>query len=61
MTTLTHNDINIGNKVKLANGDHVTVTDVLDGHNGIGVTRTGDIHSRDRWFIDLSDVKAVTR
>jgi len=58
---LTHNDIAIGNTVKFANGDRLTVTDVLDGHRGIGVTRTGDIHSRDRWFVDVAEIREVAR
>lgn len=54
MATLTHNDLNIGDRVKIRDSDTVyTITDVLDGHNGIGLTPSSDIHSKDRFFRDV--------
>ena len=45
---MTTKAIKIGDTVKV-NGEDVTVTDVLDGGR-VMVTRTGNIHSRDRWL-----------
>lgn len=58
----THNDIDIGSKVKIRDNDWTyTVTDVLDGYNGIGLTRTGDIHSKDRFFRDIIAIVEIKR
>lgn len=53
---MTHNDIEIGNKIR-AHGETLIVTDILDGYRGIGVTRSGDVHSANRWFIDVSEIE----
>jgi len=58
----THKDIEIGYIVRFdGRDDQYTVTDVLDGWNGIGVTRSGDIHSLDRTFIDVDRIDSVGR
>lgn len=60
MTKFTHNDVNIGNRVTLAHrNDDFIVTDVLDGHRGIGVSRGTDIHSKERIFVDIEEVRTV--
>ena len=56
MATMTHNDIKIGNKI-CVNKETLTVTDILDGYRGIGVTRFEDVHSANRWFIDISEIE----
>lgn len=59
---MTHNEINIGNTVRLMEREgFFTVTDVLDGYRGIGLTPTGDIHSKDRFFVDIEDIGGVER
>jgi len=55
---MTHNDIQIGNQIRVAD-EALIITDILDGYRGVGVTRSGDIHSRDRWFIDIDEIDAV--
>jgi len=58
----THSDINIGMRVNIRDSEVVyTVTDVLDGHNGIGLTKTGDIHSKDRFFRDIIAIVDIVR